>query len=96
MSAIRVNREVTLEDAEKALYETLGPSYHVDAKPPSVLAVRKGSLSRATVRTSWTGGATTFKVSGSGFIISRAINSVGIGHRVRDALDSSLNRPPTN
>jgi energy-coupling factor transporter ATP-binding protein EcfA2 len=93
MSVITVGREVTLEEAENALFETLGPTYHIDAKPPSTLAVHRGSLSRATVRTSWGVGTTTFKVSGGGFIISRAINSFGIGHRVHDALDSSLNPP---
>lgn len=87
MPTTRVDREVSLEEAESVLSEALGAAYHVSRKPPSSLVVRRNGLVGATVRVGWTGGTTTFKVSGTGLILARVANSLGIARRVRDALD---------
>jgi len=87
-----INREVTIDDVESTLANTLGPSYHIRANKtdPSKLTVTHNVL-RATVRAQPEGGGTTFKVHGSGIILWRIPNELLLAHKVEDALRRGFN-----
>ncbi len=86
MPTLQVNRQVGLEEARNFLSQELGPTYQVRSGSDSTLVVRRAGIFWATVRASWAGGATTFKVSGGGLIAGRLVSSLLIARPVRDAL----------
>jgi len=90
MPTTRVNREVSLDEAEQALSSALGPRYQVRRKTASTLVARRNGLVGAAVRMSSAGGTTTFKVSGTGLIFNRLYNQFSVARQVSDALGRAL------
>lgn len=85
MPKLQVNRDVSTEDAQRALSDALGADYKVSLDG-AALKVKRSTLSAATVRVNSSGGTTTFRVSGDGFAIRKLVNSLGIASKVGHAL----------
>ncbi len=90
LSTVQVQKEVTAEDAERALSSALGPTYKVSVGNGSTVKVKRSSVTSATIKVSSSGGTTTFRVSGDGLIIFKIINSLGIASTVSKALDGAF------
>lgn len=92
MSEIRVDREVTTEEARSALARELPAAYQVSVKAgsSSALLVRRSGMVSATVHLSSADGGTSFRVSGGGLILLRAINHFLIAREVQEALHDSF------
>jgi hypothetical protein len=92
-----INREVTINDVQSTLANTLGPSYRVRQKKgdASKLTVTHNIL-RATVRARPEGGGTTFKVHGSGFILWRIPNQLLLAPKIKHALERGFNTAATS
>jgi hypothetical protein len=78
---------VSRDEAVEAVRRELGNDYTV--RPGShddVFSVNKGSMSGAKVHIKQHEGATQFHVHGTGFIIGRAVNELGIARRVASAI----------
>ena len=91
MATMHIERDVTLDDVQTELEQTLGPGYHVNIKraDPPVLSVSHSGL-RATVRARQESGGTTIKISGNGFILWRIANELVMTRKVAKALGRSL------
>ena len=81
---------VTPEQAARALQEQLGSRYEVTPHGSDSLAVKRGAMASATVRLSRAGDATTFRVHGSGLIMTRLVNEFGIARTVTAAIEEKL------
>jgi hypothetical protein len=92
-----IDREVTIDDVQSMLANTLGPDYHVHASKSdhSKLTVTHNVL-RATVRAQPKGGGTTFKVHGSGLIVWRIPNQLLLATKIKHALEQGFNTTATN
>jgi hypothetical protein len=93
MAAIEVNRQIEVEEAQKALSEALGSGYDVSVGSPSSLKVKRDFVSRATVNMSWSGGTTSFQVSPTGLIVLALYNSMFTTPKIREAIGRAF--PPT-
>lgn len=80
--------DVSREDAMEAVREQLGDRYSVTPGGGSedVFHVKTGTLTGAKVHMRQHDGATQFHVHGTGIIIGRIINELGIARRVADAI----------
>ncbi len=73
-----------------AVRQQLGDDYTVEpAGREDVFSVKQGMLSGARVRMSHEERATTFHVHGTGFIIGRIVNELGIARHVTSAIGKS-------
>lgn len=81
-----VMKEVTLEDATRALSDGLGPSYQVTAKSDSTLRVHRNPVIWGTVTMSWPGGKTTFRVRPGGAILVLLLNASYTVPKIRRVL----------
>ena len=78
------------DEAMEAVRQQLGSEFKV--KPGSkdeVFSVEKGTLSGAKVHIKADGGSTQFHVHGTGIIIGRIVNELGIARRVASAIAKS-------
>jgi hypothetical protein len=91
-----INREVSIDDVQSTLANTLGPGYHVHASKGdrSKLTVTHNIL-RATVSARSEGGGTTFKVHGSGFILWRIPNQLLLATKIKHALEQGFKTTAT-
>jgi len=98
MSAITIDRKVTLEEATKALQDELGDKYTVSpARNGDKEKIRVShALEMATVHLAPKGETTTFKVHGGGIIINRIVNEFGFSRRVCKALGASVGSDSSN
>lgn len=87
--AIRVQREVVLEDVQRVLAEALGPAYRVTATSAGV-RVSRNFVIWARVQVSWTGGGTTFRVVPGGFLLVIVVNALYTAPKVRHALERAF------
>ncbi len=94
MPTATIPKAVTPEQAADALREQLGSGYKVTPHGTDSLTVRHGSLAFATVRLSRDGDATSFRVHGSGLIIGRIVNELGLARTVTAAIRESLGSQP--
>jgi hypothetical protein len=94
MAAIEVNRQIEVEDAQKALSDALGPGYQVSVGSSNSLKVKRNLLAFATVRLSWSGGGTSFRVSPGGLVVLAAINSLVTVPKIREALGTAFSPAP--
>jgi hypothetical protein len=81
---------VSRDEAMEAVRQELGPDFKV--KPGShddVFSVERGTLSGAKVHLKPDGGSTQFHVHGTGIIIGRIVNELGIARRVASAIAKS-------
>jgi hypothetical protein len=81
---------VSRDEAMEAVRQELGSEFAV--KPGSkdeVFSVEKSTLSGAKVHIKPDGGSTQFHVHGTGIIIGRIINELGIARRVASAIAKS-------
>jgi hypothetical protein len=91
MPTVTVPRpEVSRDEAMEAIRQQLGSDFKV--KPgghDQVFSVEKGTLTGAKVHIKPNGGSTQFHVHGTGIIIGRIINELGIARRVASAISKS-------
>jgi hypothetical protein len=83
--------DISRDEAMEAVRQELGSDFKV--KPGSkddVFSVDKGTLSGAKVHIKLNGGSTEFHVHGTGIIIGRIVNELGIARRVASAIAKSL------
>jgi hypothetical protein len=88
MPTVTVARaDVPRDEAIQAVRQQLGKGYKVQpGSRDNVFSVNKGSMSGAKVHIKQNEGATQFHVHGTGLIIGRLINELGIARRVADAI----------
>jgi hypothetical protein len=91
MPTVTVARpDVTRDDAIEAVRQQLGSDYNVTpGGKDEVFSVGKGALSGAKVHIKPNGGSTEFHVHGTGIIIGRIINELGIARKVASAISKS-------
>jgi hypothetical protein len=78
---------ISRDDAMEAVRQQLGADYKVKAGGNAeVFSVEKGTLSGAKVHMKSEGGATKFHVHGTGIIIGRIVNELGIARKVATAI----------
>ena len=85
MPVVTVRGSVTLQEAAAALRGNLGDHYEITTHGTGArqaLKVRQSAASTATVRLDQEGNGTTFHVHGSGLVISRLVNELGIAKKV--------------
>jgi hypothetical protein len=90
MSALAVDKEISLEDVQRALGDALGPGYRVSVTSGSSVKVRRNAVTWATVHLSWSAGKTSFRVRPGGLILVAAFNAVYTVPKIRHALDRAL------
>jgi hypothetical protein len=81
---------VSRDEAMEAVRQELGSDFKV--KPGShdeVFSVERGTLSGAKVHIKADDGSTAFHVHGTGIIIGRIVNELGIARKVASAIASS-------
>jgi hypothetical protein len=82
--------DVSRDEAMEVVRQELGSDFKV--KPGSndaVFSVERGTLSGAKVHIKPNGGSTEFHVHGTGIIIGRIVNELGIARRVAAAIAKS-------
>jgi hypothetical protein len=91
MPTVTVARaDVSRDEAMEAVRQQLGSDYKVKpANSDGVFSVERGTLSGAKVHMRPSGGSTQFRVHGTGIIIGRIINELGIARRVASAIASA-------
>jgi len=92
MTDIRINGDISVEEAGRVLSAALGSRYKViTGGAGSELIVRRNPIISAPVHMSWGDGTTDFEVRGSGFVALKVINSLGIARTVRRAVQRGFN-----
>jgi hypothetical protein len=82
--------DVSRDEAIEAVRQELGSEYKVTAgSADGVFSVSKGALSGAKVHMKPDGGATQFHVHGTGIVIGRIINELGIARKVASAITNT-------
>jgi hypothetical protein len=92
MSALTVDKEISLEDVQRALADVLGPGYRVSVTSGSALKVTRNAVTWGTVHVSWPAGKTSFRVRPGGLILVAAFNAVSTVPKIRHGLDRAF--PP--
>ncbi len=92
MSALTVDKEISLEDVQRALADALGPGWRVTVTSGSALKVTRNAVTWGTVHVSWPSGKTSFRVRPGGLILVAAFNAVSAVPKIRHALDQAF--PP--
>lgn len=90
MAAIEVNRQIEVEEAEKALSDALGPGYQVTVDSPSSLKVKRNLLTGGTVQMSWSGGSTSFRVNPTGLVGLAIYNAMFTSPKIRKAIEKAF------
>jgi hypothetical protein len=90
MTALAVNKEISLEDAQRALADALGPGWRVTVASGSSLKVAHNAVTWGTVHVSWPSGKTSFRVRPGGLILVAAFNAVSTVPKIRHALDRAF------
>ena len=89
MPKVRVPRKnVTPAEVVTVLSRRL-TGYQVEADGGQRVTVRKSPLAYANISITDTPGASVFRVHGGGFLLLRAVNTLGTARRVADALRRS-------
>ena len=96
MPTVTISRaDISRDEAMQALTQELGSDFKV--KPghnPEVFTVERGTLSGARVHMKPDAGSTQFHVHGTGIIIGRIVNELGIARKVASAISkTSLDQP---
>ena len=96
MPTVTISRaDISRDEAMQALTQELGSDFKV--KPghnPEVFTVERGTLSGARVHMKPDAGSTQFHVHGTGIIIGRIVNELGIARKVALAISkTSLDQP---
>jgi len=91
LSKLQVRQEVDVEQLQRVLSDAL-PNSKVRTTSPSTVRVGTHPFT-AAVRIVPDGGATTFKVSGEGFILIRIANELSAVPKVRRALNQAFPTP---
>ncbi len=89
MPTVTIPKAVNAQEAADALNQQLGDRYTIDSHANgtrNVLHVKHGGLASANVRIARDGDATTFRIHGGGFIISRIANEFGIARTIATAI----------
>ena len=95
MSTVQTKREVTMEDAQHALSNELGPKYRVTVDSNSTLKIGRTGVIPAKVTVTRRGDTTTFKISTTGLILSRVAQATSINPRVKRALERAYSETST-
>jgi hypothetical protein len=90
MSAIEVNKDVGLEDVQRALSDALGPAYRVTITSDSSLRIMRNFVTWGTVHVRRSEGRTRFQVRPGGLILAAAFNAVYTTPKIRRALDRAF------
>jgi len=90
MSALAVDREISLEDVQRALADALGPGYRVSVTSGSSLKIMRNAVTWGTVHVSWSAGKTSFRVRPGGLILVAAFNAVSTVPNIRHGLDRAF------
>ena len=91
MSTTTVSRDMTLENIQRALSDSLGPAYKVTATSDSTLKVRRFPLMTARVDVTWDEADTTTLHAAPGEVwILQGINALTIYPKVRRALSQAF------
>ena len=96
MSSVQVRREVTVDDAERALSNELGPHYRVSIDSDSTIKIGRTGVIPAKLTISRRGDTTMFKISTTGLIISRIVQATSINPRVKRALENAYSDTPAS
>ena len=97
MPTVTVEGNVTLQQAATALRDRLGSHYEVTAHgsgAKQALKVKQSAAATATVQLDQDGNATTFHVHGSGLVISRMVNELGIAKKVASTIEEAFAARP--
>lgn len=86
MSALAVDKEISLEDVRRALAGALGPGWRVTVTSGSALKVTRNAVTWGTVHVSWASGKTSFRVRPGGLILVAAFNAVSTVPKIRHAI----------
>jgi hypothetical protein len=89
MPKARIDRDISLDEAESILTRELSPTYQVKRSSQGFTVKRSGLL-WANVRASYTDGGTTFTVHGGGVILNRIYAEMGLARKVAQVLNRSL------
>jgi hypothetical protein len=90
MPKVRVPRKnVTPNELVSVLNRRLGAGYQVESNGAGRVTVRRSHLAYANVSIAATPGASVFRIHGGGFVLLRAVNTIGTARRVADALRRS-------
>jgi hypothetical protein len=82
--------DIPRDEAMQAITQQLGSDFK--AKPgnnPEVFTVERSALSGARVHMKSNAGSTQFHVHGTGFIIGRLINELGVARKVASAISKT-------
>ena len=90
MPKVRVPRKnVTQNELVTVLSRRLGAGYRVESDGVRRITVRKNQFMYANISITDTPGASVFRIHGGGFLLLRAVNTLGTARRVADALRRS-------
>jgi hypothetical protein len=89
MPTVTVSRaDVPRDEAMQAVRQELGNEFEVQpGNQQNVFSVNKGVMTGAKVHIKQDQGTTQFHVHGTGIIIGRIVNELGIARRVASALE---------
>lgn len=89
MPTVTVSRaDVPRDEAMQAVRQELGSEFKVEpGTHENVFSVNKGVMTGAKVHIKQAQGTTQFHVHGTGIIIGRIVNELGIARRVASALE---------
>jgi hypothetical protein len=90
VSAVMVNKEIRLEDVQRALSDNLGARYRVNIASHSSLKVARNFAVWGTVHVRWSEGGTSFRVRPGGLILAAAYNAIFTTPKIRRALDQAF------
>ena len=89
MSTLRTRRDVGTDEVVRTLTDVLGPQYRVTATSNTTLKVGRTGVIPSKVQVIRCDGITVFKVTTTGFVVSRIIQAMSINPRVRRALETA-------
>jgi hypothetical protein len=90
VSAVMVNKEIRIEDVQRALSNNIEPAYRVSITSRSTLKVMRNFAVWGTVHVSWSDGKTSFRVRPGGLILAAAYNAIFTTPKIRRALDQAF------
>jgi len=97
MPTVTIDRSVTIQDTTEALRQQLGARYEITTHgqgAQEALKVKQSAAALATVHLDRGDNTTTFHVHGSGLVISRMINELGIAKKVAQAIEVAFGPTP--
>lgn len=82
-----LKHRVPLEEIQRVLTDSLGPTYRVTVTSANNLRVYRNPVIWARVRVGWSGEATTVRVVPGGFFLLMALNALYTAPKVRHAIE---------